>query len=203
MKTEESNPAFNATPNSTPNCDAAPTQPAPAAPIRLWLVDDDDKFRQMLAEVLALNGGVECTRSFGSANAALSALASQNGPDIILLDVNIGAESGLDAVRPILSLSRSTRVLMFTTFFDPKAKTRALDDGASGFLLKQYSLELILESIRNARSTPAPTPVRRRRISLEEADTPASSSGQASRTDHRAKPQKTWRERIWNIWSRN
>ena len=203
MKTEESNPAFNTAPKSTPNSDQAPGQASLGTPIRLWLVDDDDKFRQMLAEVLALNDGVECTRSFGSANAALSALASQAGPDIILLDVNIGAESGLDAVRPILSLSRSTRVLMFTTFFDPKAKTRALDDGASGFLLKQYSLELILKSIRQARSNPAPTPVRRRRASLEASDTPAASSGKQNRDERLSNSQKTWRERIWQIWSRN
>src|SRR5690242_15207372 len=103
----------------TPSAVCAPDAGGtPTPPIRLWLVDDNEELRQMLAELLAANRGIECTHSFGSANAALSALASKAGPDVILLDINMGQENGLDAVRPIRSLSRSTRVFMFTTFFD-------------------------------------------------------------------------------------
>jgi DNA-binding NarL/FixJ family response regulator len=177
---------------------AAPQAP----PIRLWLVDDNEELRQILADLLGANREVECTRSFSSAAAALSALASQAGPDVILLDINIGSENGLDAVRPILSLSRSTRVLMLTTFFDPKAKSWAMDEGASGFLLKQYSVDLILESIRQAKSNPAPESGRRRRPASKERSLPVAPSIQAP-ASRPARPQKSWRERIGSIWSRN
>ena len=76
-------------------------------PIRLWLVDDNDRLRNTVAELLTRIQGIECARSFSSATALLSALASKAGPDVILLDIQMGNENGLDAVRPIKSLSRS------------------------------------------------------------------------------------------------
>ncbi len=91
-----------------------------------------------------------------SPNEVLSTLASKTGPDVILMDVHMGELNGLDAIRPIKSLSRSTQVLMLTTFFDSAAESRALTSGASGFLLKSFPLETILKSIRQAWSKPAP-----------------------------------------------
>jgi DNA-binding NarL/FixJ family response regulator len=192
MKTKEFNSLSTATTLSTP----AASEPE-TTPIRLWLVDDNERIRNMLAELLAKNDGIECTCSFGSASAALSALASKAGPDVVLLDINMGQENGLDAVRPIRSLSRSTRVLMFTTFFDSQAKSRALEDGASGFLLKHYPLDQILQSIRQARLNPEP-PRNRRRSSCFDSNT-SSPSSQSSGKDGLA--GKSWRERIRNIWN--
>lgn len=119
-----------------------------SAPIRLWLVDDNDRLRNTLAELLAREPGVECARCFASATAALSALASKAGPDVILLDIQMGNENGLDAVRPIKSLSRATRVFMFTSLQDREARDRALENGASGFLLKRCPIEALVETIR-------------------------------------------------------
>ena len=117
-------------------------------PLRLWLVDDNDRLRHTVAELLARTPGIECTREFPSATAALSALASKHGPDVILLDIQMGEENGLDAVRPIKSLSRSTRVFMFTTLSDNHARMRARENGASGFLLKRCPIEEIIRTIR-------------------------------------------------------
>lgn len=134
-----------------------------SAPIRLWLVDDNDRLRHTLAELLGREPGIECTRSFSSATAALSALASKSGPDVILLDVQMGPENGLDAVRPIKSLSRHTRVFMFTTLEDGQARARALEEGASGFLLKRYPIGEIVDSIRRPACAEKHPVVRRKR----------------------------------------
>ena len=174
------------------------TSTEPPKPIRLWLVDDNDWLRNKFAELLAMNEGIECTRSFGSATAALSALASKAGPDVLLLDIQMGQECGLDAVRPIRSLSRSTRVLMLTTFYNSDAKARALNDGASDLLLKHYPLERIVESIRQASSTPEPRVQRRRAC-----DQAVSAEAMASLpTDSAGKPRfKLWLDRIRGIWN--
>ena len=169
-----------------------------SGPIQLWLVDDNDQLRDTLANVLASCGGLRCAKSFGSANAALSALASRAGPDVILLDINIGSENGLDAVRPIRSLSRSTRVLMLTTFFDADAQKRALEDGASGFLLKHYPLERIMESIRQARATPEPAVQRRHPSCLKEKSV-SSTPARSSRWNGIRTP--SWLGRLWNDWN--
>ena len=119
-----------------------------AAAVRVWLVDDNDQFRMLVADLLGRREGIECARQFSSPDALLSALASKSGPDVILLDIEMGAQNGLDAIRPIKSLTRSTRVLMFTTCYDPEYRQRALDDGASDFLLKSDSLDKLIECIR-------------------------------------------------------
>ncbi len=131
------------------------------APINLWLVDDNHRMRDTLKELFGRCEGINCTAAFASPNEVLSTLASKVGPDVILLDVHMGELNGLDAIRPIKSLSRSTQVLMLTTFFDSESQTRALRDGASGFLLKSFPIETILTSIREAWSRPAPHPKRK------------------------------------------
>ena len=145
----------------------ATAQPEQAgAPLNIWLVDDNRRLRATMAECLGIYAGVKCTGSFHSPNAVLSVLASKPGPDVILLDIQMGEACGLDAIRSIKSLSRSTQVLMFTTFFDSESERRALDDGASGLLLKSFPLDQILESIHQAAAHPAPHVKRSRKVNV-------------------------------------
>jgi len=150
--------------------------------INIWLVDDNQPLRATLKEILESCEGIQCTATFHSPNAVLSALASKAGPDVILLDMHMGKANGLDAIRPIKALSRSTQVLMLTTFFDSKAKQQALTAGASGFLLKHFSLEQILDSIHEASRNPAP------HLKRSCAQRPAATSAPAARESVEAKP---------------
>jgi DNA-binding NarL/FixJ family response regulator len=131
--------------------------------IRVWLVDDNDELRKLVAEVLGRQGGIECARHFSSPDALLSELASKPGPDVILLDVQMGERNGLDAVRPIKSLTRSTRVLMYTTCNNPEWRERALHEGASDYLLKSYAVERVAARIRCPANDPASGSGSRRR----------------------------------------
>ena len=133
--------------------------------MRVWLVDDNEGIRTLVAELLSRLGGIECARHFSSPDALLSTLASKPGPDVILLDVQMGDRNGLDAVRPIKSLTRSTRVLMFTTSNNEDWRERALHEGASDYLLKSETLEYVAARICNPAGDPAPCPAWRRRAS--------------------------------------
>ena len=132
--------------------------------VKVWLVDDNEELRKLVAELLSHQGGIECPRHFSSPDALLSELASKPGPDVILLDVQMGDRNGLDAVRPIRSLTRSTRVMMFTTCYDRAWKNRALSDGASEYLLKSTPLENVAERIRCVVHEPVPNLYPRRRF---------------------------------------
>jgi len=133
-----------------------------APSVRVWLVDDNDQLRKLIAEVLDRQDGIECARDFSSPDALLSELASKPGPDVILLDVQMGDRNGLDAVRPIKSLTRSTRVLMYTTCYNPEWRERALNAGASDYLLKSYEVERVVARIRCPANDPAPRNCNRR-----------------------------------------
>ena len=126
-------------------------------PMRLWLVDDHAIFRDLLAALLAADGDIECTRQFGSPEPMLSALGSESPPEAILLDVQMGRQNGIDAIQPIKALAGSVHVFILTTFYDHDRKVRALENGASGFLLKSYPATEIQRQLRAARDQPVPT----------------------------------------------
>jgi DNA-binding response OmpR family regulator len=134
------------------------------SPVCVWLVDDDNEFRGLLAETLARQEGIDCARDFSSPDAMLSVLASQIGPDVIVMDVHMGERNGLDAIGPIKALSRTTQVLMLTSLSDEIGRKRALNEGASDFLLKSYTPEEIVDRIRNPHQR---VNARRRRVVTE------------------------------------
>jgi DNA-binding NarL/FixJ family response regulator len=151
--------------NLTGSPQAAASGPAESVPraVRVWLVDDNEPVRTLVAEMLRRFGGIECARHFSSPDELLSTLASKPGPDVILLDVQMGERNGIDAVRPIKSLTRSTRVMMFTSCNDREWRSRALSEGASDYLLKSDAVERVADRIRNPAGDPAPgLPSRRR-----------------------------------------
>src|SRR2546425_5085435 len=97
--------------------------------LRLWLVDDDDEMRGLIAELLGRSDAIECSRQFFSAEAALDELAHELPPDIILLDLNMGGMSGTEAICPIKRLASGTRVFIMTVFYDSIEVSRARKAG--------------------------------------------------------------------------
>ncbi len=122
--------------------------------ISVWLVDDDEAVRGLIASLLDGKAGIECSRQFSSAEAILEALAREPAPDVVLLDVNMGGQSGIDALPLIRTLAPMTRVLILTTFFDSRAKSKAFAAGAAGFLLKRDSVERLVASIQGMNARP-------------------------------------------------
>ena len=168
--------------------------------VSVWLVDDDDQLRTLVAEILGYHRGIVCARHFSSPDALLSTLASKPGPDVILLDVQMGDRNGLDAVRPIKSLTRSTRVLMFTTCFNREWRERALGDGASDYLLKSDAMEKVAARIRCPANDPLPNPNARRR-SRRPADCAASVQPSQPVTDKSPRLLSRTLEKLRTFWN--
>jgi DNA-binding NtrC family response regulator len=122
----------------------------------VWLVDDCDDFRALLAKLLSKEGGFDCARNFSSPQQVIAALMEETPPDVILLDVQMGEECGLDAIEPIKFLAESTHVIMLTTCFDSLSQTAAQRNGATDFLLKSFSAERIASRIWQAMEQPVP-----------------------------------------------
>lgn len=132
------------------------TEPVGPAPVNVWLVEDNYTFRDTVARVLARATGMECTHLFSNAEAALKAIVAGSVPDVILLDVELPGQSGIEALRKIKSLSPATRVVILTVFDNHDKIFEAICGGASGYLLKTSSMEEIVRSIREVLSGGAP-----------------------------------------------
>ena len=124
--------------------------------VSVWLVEDNHRFRRTVARLLNQVDGLECSQNFTNAEDALDALNKGCVPDVILLDVELPGQNGIEAMRTIKSICPSTRVLMLTAFDDHEKVFKAICAGASGYLLKASPLERIVESIQQALEGGAP-----------------------------------------------
>ena len=126
----------------------------PRGRVRVWLTDDNAIFRDLLQELLLRSGEFDCERQFDSAESLQEALADEPAPDVILLDVEMGGMTGVEALRPIRALAPDVRVLIVTSFFDPLYEVRAVRDGASTYLIKAYAPQNLIKEIYRALASP-------------------------------------------------
>jgi len=118
--------------------------------VRVLLADDHAMFRSGVRAVLETQPDLDCVAEVGD---GLSAVAESNRlrPDVAVLDIRMPRLDGLSATRSILSQPGNlTRILVLTTYDSDEYVYRALDAGASGFLLKSLPPEELLAAIRIA-----------------------------------------------------
>ncbi len=119
-------------------------------PARVLIVDDHPMVRAGLRALLDVPD-IEVVGEAASGPAAVELAASET-PDVILMDVRMPDGNGFDATRAVREVSPHSRVLMITSFEDDDYLRSAIVAGADGFLLKQASRALLLESIRTVRA---------------------------------------------------
>ncbi len=122
-------------------------EPAASEPIRVLVVDDHALFRRGLEMVLEQESDIEVVGE-ASDGAEAVASASQTLPDIVLMDVRMPRVDGLAATALVTALPDPPRVIVLTTFGLDDYVFRALETGASGFLLKDTPPRELVEAVR-------------------------------------------------------
>jgi DNA-binding NarL/FixJ family response regulator len=147
----------NATSDPVVRTQKSPSAKSDSEPvITVWLVEDNDSFRNTVARILNQVPALECTRRFSNAEDAVAALVEGAVPDVILLDVELPGMNGIAAVRRIKSISPSSRVIMLTVIDSHDRIFKAICAGASGYLLKTSPAEKIVEAVLEAHAGGAP-----------------------------------------------
>lgn len=154
--------------------------------ITVSIVDDEADLREHIAGYLAAAGNIRCLSAHASAEEALRHLP-QEQPDVILMDINLGAMDGIECVRRLTALMPKAQVLMLTVFEDTDQIFRALAAGASGYLLKRSPPKKLLEAIEEvcAGGSPMSAPIARKVVHSFKA-TPArgDESAELSEREH-------------------
>ena len=151
-------------------------------PICLWLVDDNAALRGLLVDLLGGHDSIHCPRSLPSAEALLEELQSGPSPDVILMDLNMGGMSGIEAIPAVRALAPEARLFIMTTFYDGDQESRALAAGAAGFMLKSAPVEQILSELLETPQTriPAPNRLATANVPDETHSTASPNSGQGA-----------------------
>jgi len=119
--------------------------------IKVALVDDQQLVRQGIAGLLSISDDINVIWQAEDGEQALAYLdksaVNKERPDVLLLDIRMPKMNGIELVKALRAKGDSLPVLMLTTFDDSELFMQSLQAGANGFLLKDVSLDKLVNAI--------------------------------------------------------
>jgi DNA-binding NarL/FixJ family response regulator len=116
--------------------------------IRVLLVDDHPVVRSGLAGLLGGETDIEVVGEASDGREGVE-LAAALGPDVVLMDLRMPVMDGVEATAAIVA-SRGPRVLVLTTYDTDADILRAVEAGATGYLLKDTPRDALVDAVRAA-----------------------------------------------------
>jgi two-component system nitrogen regulation response regulator GlnG len=118
-----------------------------AQPLRVWLVDDDTSIRWVLERALK-NGGM-LPKAFDAAEPALAALRNDT-PDVLITDIRMSGQSGLDLLRRVHDAHPELPVIVMTAYSDLGSAVSAYESGAFEYLAKPFDIDQAVDLVKRA-----------------------------------------------------
>ena len=114
--------------------------------INIMLVDDQNLVREGIKSLLNLTDHIRIIGEAGDGEEALQ-LIPELKPDLILMDIRMPKMDGISAIEQMTRMGLQIPVIILTTFDDHELVLKGIRSGARGFLLKDVSLDVLVESI--------------------------------------------------------
>jgi DNA-binding NarL/FixJ family response regulator len=116
-------------------------------PVRVVIVDDQELFRRGLTMLLAAEDDIDVVGEAADGDEA-TRIAARIAPDVILMDVRMPKQSGIEACIAIKQVVPTVKIVMLTMSDDEADLYDAVRNGASGYLLKDASIDQVAEAVR-------------------------------------------------------
>jgi DNA-binding NarL/FixJ family response regulator len=126
--------------------------PQTGEPIRILIVDDHKIIREGLRDMISSRRGMTVVGDAGSRAEAVK-LAARERPHIIVLDLDLGRESGLDLISELRAAAEGAAVIILTGLRDAEKRDRAMELGAQGVVLKEEGATELLNAIEKVART--------------------------------------------------
>ncbi|HYM16468.1 MAG TPA: response regulator transcription factor [Dehalococcoidia bacterium] len=117
--------------------------------IRVLLADDHTLFRRGIATMLGQMPGIDVVGEAANGDEAV-ALANELVPDVILMDIKMPGQSGIDATRAILQENPHIGIILVTMFDDPESVFAGMRAGSRGYVLKEAEPEQLQRVVEAA-----------------------------------------------------
>lgn len=115
---------------------------------KIAICDDHVMVREALASIFDLEEGIEVV-GITSSIASTRELLSREIPDVLIVDVRLDGESGLDVARMVVAEHPEVKVVVLTSFNSDEALVSAYELGASAFILKTGSSDDLIQTVRD------------------------------------------------------
>ena len=110
------------------------------------IVDDHKLIRELWATLFAGNAEFEIAGESGKLDEAIEMIKIKR-PDIVLLDISMGSESGMDAVPLILNFSPDTRIIIISMHNQPAYAKKMLQSGVKAYVTKNSTRDEIIKAV--------------------------------------------------------
>jgi DNA-binding NarL/FixJ family response regulator len=127
---------------------ATAKKPSTDEAIKVLIVDDHALFRRGLQMVLEGETDIDVVGEASDGQEAAKK-AEDTAPDVVLMDVRMPKRSGIEATRAIKDVLPSTKILMLTISDEEADLYEAIKAGASGYLLKEISIDEVANAVRS------------------------------------------------------
>jgi DNA-binding NarL/FixJ family response regulator len=117
--------------------------------IRIVVADDHPVVRDGVASTLSATDGLEVVGQAASGPEAVDLVVALQ-PDVVVMDLRMPGGDGVEAVRELRRRGSATRVLVLTTYDTDADIVRAVEAGATGYLLKDTPLPQLADAVRAA-----------------------------------------------------
>lgn len=150
-----------------------------ASNIRVAIVDDVQESRDNVERLLKFEPDVQVVGKASGGKEAIDLVLSQE-PTVVLMDVNMPDIDGIEATKAIVSHRPNTGVIMMSVLNEPDVLRRSMLAGAREYLVKPFSFDELLSSVRMVHETVEKLPT----STSQQATQPASTSGGGTNTQH-------------------
>jgi len=123
--------------------------------IRVLIFEDNPDFIDSLGELISNSKGIELVGVYNNCKNVVRNV-EHHQPEVILMDIDMPVENGLQGLRTLRTAGYEVSVLMLTVFDDNDRVFQAICYGASGYILKRTAPEKIIEAINEAHTGGAP-----------------------------------------------
>jgi two-component system nitrogen regulation response regulator GlnG len=114
----------------------------------VWVIDDDRSIRWVFEKALAREN--IAFRSFGTADEALAALGAGERPRVLVSDIRMPGQSGLDLLRTVKAEYPDLSVIIMTAYSDLDSAVAAFQGGAFEYLPKPFDVDQAVDLVRRA-----------------------------------------------------
>jgi two-component system, NarL family, response regulator NreC len=115
--------------------------------IRVLIADDHAVVREGLRRILETAGDIDVVGEAATGQQAVF-VAIETGPDVVLMDVLMPEQTGIEAIPKVRRSAPDARVLVVSTYDDPGTVRQAFAAGASGYVLKEAAHAELVQAVR-------------------------------------------------------
>ncbi|MDA8025315.1 MAG: response regulator transcription factor [Actinomycetota bacterium] len=121
----------------------------PDEPIRVLIVEDHTVFAETMSMALSTQSDMRVVGVAKDGNEAANYISTR-GCDVVLMDMRLGDDEGLDVIERLRALDENIAILVLTAVRDARSAAFAVSHGAAGFLTKDVPLHDVIRGIRDS-----------------------------------------------------